>query len=85
MCKIMMVFPFISLFQTYISKDLCLCYIILNSLVLFTGFKRKLQPWIAKDDEKSKNMENQQYIVKVMVELMCNYDKSESLVILASV
>ncbi|CAF1927749.1 protein GIGANTEA [Brassica napus] len=47
--------------------------------------ERELQPWIAKDDEEGQKMwKINQRIVKVMVELMRNHDRPESLVILAS-
>lgn len=47
--------------------------------------ERELQPWIAKDDEEGQKMwKINQRIVKVLVELMRNHDRPESLVILAS-
>lgn len=47
--------------------------------------ERELQPWIAKDDDQGQKMWRiNQRIVKLMVELMRNYDTPESLVILAS-
>ncbi|KNA23068.1 hypothetical protein SOVF_027320 [Spinacia oleracea] len=47
--------------------------------------ERELQPWIAKDDDQGQKMWRiNQRIVKLMVELMRNYDAPESLVILAS-
>ncbi|KAL8159929.1 hypothetical protein V2J09_001466 [Rumex salicifolius] len=47
--------------------------------------ERELQPWIAKDDEQGqKRWKINQRIVKLIVELMRNYDTPESLVILAS-
>lgn len=47
--------------------------------------ERELQPWIAKDDDQGQKMwKINQRIVKLMVELMRNYDTPESLVILAS-
>ncbi|XP_010462850.1 PREDICTED: protein GIGANTEA-like [Camelina sativa] len=47
--------------------------------------ERELQPWIAKYDEEGQKMwKINQRIVKVLVELMRNHDRPESLVILAS-
>nr|BAW15106.1 gigantea [Gypsophila paniculata] len=47
--------------------------------------EKELQPWIAKDDDQGQKMwKVNQRIVKLMVELMRNYDTPESLVILAS-
>lgn len=47
--------------------------------------ERELQPWIAKDDDQGQKMwKINQRIVKLIVELMRNYDSPESLVILAS-
>jgi hypothetical protein len=44
-----------------------------------------LQPWIAKDDDQGQKMWRiNQRIVKLIVELMRNLDRPESLVILAS-
>jgi GIGANTEA protein len=44
-----------------------------------------LQPWIAKDDDQGQKMWRiNQRIVKLIVELMRNHDRPESLVILAS-
>lgn len=46
---------------------------------------RELQPWIAKDDDQGQKMWRiNQRIVKLIVELMRNHDRPESLVILAS-
>ncbi|XP_059455745.1 protein GIGANTEA isoform X2 [Corylus avellana] len=47
--------------------------------------ERELQPWIAKDDDQGQKMWRiNQRIVKLIVELMRNHDRPESLVILAS-
>lgn len=47
--------------------------------------ERELQPWIAKDDDQGQKMWRvNQRIVKLIVELMRNYDTPESLLILAS-
>ncbi|KAH9615273.1 hypothetical protein KSS87_002034 [Heliosperma pusillum] len=47
--------------------------------------EKELQPWIAKDDDQGQKMwKVNQRIVKLIVELMRNYDTPESLVILAS-
>jgi GIGANTEA protein len=47
--------------------------------------ERELQPWIAKDDDQGQKMLTiNQRIVKLIVELMRNYDSPESLVIVAS-
>ncbi|GAB4861091.1 hypothetical protein Ancab_036249 [Ancistrocladus abbreviatus] len=47
--------------------------------------ERELQPWIAKDDDSSQKMWRiNQRIVKLLVELMRNYDTRESLVIVGS-
>lgn len=47
--------------------------------------ERELQPWIAKDDDQGQKMWRiNQRIVKLIVELMRNHDKPESLVILSS-
>ncbi|XP_074280315.1 protein GIGANTEA isoform X2 [Silene latifolia] len=47
--------------------------------------ERDLQPWIAKDDDQGQKMwMANQRIVKLLVELMRNYETPESLVILAS-
>lgn len=55
------------------------------SCVYYIQAERELQPWIAKDDEEGQKMwKINQRIVKVMVELMRNHDRPESLVILAS-
>ncbi|XP_065847771.1 protein GIGANTEA [Euphorbia lathyris] len=46
---------------------------------------RELQPWIAKDDDRGQKMWRiNQRIVSLIVELMRNHDRPESLVILAS-
>ncbi|KAL4651715.1 hypothetical protein ACB092_01G181000 [Castanea dentata] len=46
---------------------------------------RELQPWIAKDDDQGQKMWRiNQRIVKLIVELMRNHDRPESLMILAS-
>lgn len=53
--------------------------------MFFLQADRELQPWIAKDDEQGqKRWRINQRIVKLIVELMRNYDTPESLVILAS-
>ncbi|KAF7812473.1 protein GIGANTEA [Senna tora] len=47
--------------------------------------ERELQPWIAKDDDLGQKMWRiNQRIVKLIVELMRNHDRAESLVIVAS-
>ena len=47
--------------------------------------ERELQPWIAKDDDQGQKMWRiNQRIVKLIVELMRNHDRPESLMILAS-
>lgn len=47
--------------------------------------EKELQPWIAKDDDQGQKMWRvNQRIVKLVVELMRNHDRPESLVILAS-
>ncbi|KAG6625939.1 protein GIGANTEA-like isoform X2 [Carya illinoinensis] len=47
--------------------------------------ERELQPWIAKDDDQGQKMWRiNQRIVRLIVELMRNHDRPESLVILAS-
>ncbi|CBI22759.3 unnamed protein product, partial [Vitis vinifera] len=47
--------------------------------------ERELQPWIAKDDDLGQKMWRiNQRIVKLIVELMRNHDRPESLVILSS-
>lgn len=47
--------------------------------------ERELQPWIAKDDDLGQKMWRvNQRIVKLIVELMRNHDRIESLVIVAS-
>lgn len=47
--------------------------------------ERELQPWIAKDDDLGQKMWRiNQRIVKLIVELMRNHDRVESLVIVVS-
>lgn len=70
----------------YVLKDVLLCSSMLNGgSCVYKQAERELQPWIAKDDEEGQKMwKINQRIVKVMVELMRNHDRPESLVILAS-
>ncbi|XP_028790031.1 protein GIGANTEA isoform X2 [Neltuma alba] len=54
-----------------------------TAIVLQAG--RKLQPWIARDDDVGQKMwRSNQRIVKLIVELMRNHDNAESMVIVAS-
>lgn len=47
--------------------------------------ERELQPWIAKDDDQGQKMWRiNQRIIKLIVELMRNHERPESLMILAS-
>lgn len=83
MCRMIMAFIYsCACFKLICWKDFLCCSI--NGFVYLQA-ERELQPWIAKDDEEGQKMwKINQRIVKVMVELMRNHDRPESLVILAS-
>lgn len=69
--------PAINLHNTYV--------IVGHTFMFIDQAERELQPWIAKDDDQGQKMwKINQRIVKLIVELMRNYDTPESLVILAS-
>lgn len=64
--------------QPYLLIYLKICFCVWQA-------ERELQPWIAKDDDQGQKMWRiNQRIVKLIVELMRNHDRPESLVILAS-